>query len=122
MSIPTDRWLEMDLTWFDPNADLNPQINRLLTRVAPLLKSVSGERGIFFNVGWLIDLVTEWTGNPNQKIPTRSRRTAAWAAHSYRDLADFALHLRKQAAEHGLPDLKIGVCSSAGRTLSGRQS
>jgi hypothetical protein len=109
MGLPTDRWLEMDLTWFDPVSDLVPQIETLLTRIAPLLHSVEGERGIFFNVGWLIDLVTEWTGQPDQLIPTKSRRTAPWAARSYVDLAEFIRQLRTQAAQHDLPDLKIGV-------------
>ncbi len=109
MAVYTDRWLEMDLTWFTPAADLPPQIDTLLSRIAPLLKSVDGQRGIFFNVGWLIDLVTQWTGKPHQKIPTHSRRTAAWAARTYSDLADFVHQLRQQAVEHDLPDLKIGV-------------
>jgi hypothetical protein len=104
-----DRWLEMDLTWFDPEADLAPQIEMLVERVAPLLQSVDGDRGIFFNVGWLIDLVTEWTGDPQQKIPTLSRRTAKWAARTYADLRGFIVSLRATAARYDLPDLKIGV-------------
>ena len=99
----------MDLTWFDPDADLQPQIETLVTRIEPLLRGVEGWRGLFFNVGWLIDLVTEWTGDPQQLIPTRSRRTAKWAAHSYADLRAFVAALRCAAANHGLPDFKIGV-------------
>lgn len=79
---PHDRWLEMDLTYFDPDAALPPQLDAVCERLAPLLRPVEGEYGIFFNVGWLIDLVTEWTGQPEQLIPTRSRRTARWAAHT----------------------------------------
>lgn len=104
-----DRWLEMDLTWFDPSADLEPQMVELLQRIAPLLLSVDGDRGIIFNVGWLIDLVTEWTGNPEQKIPTLSRRTALWGQHTYADFALFLAQLRRHAAQIGLGDLKIGV-------------
>ena len=40
-----DRWLEMDLTWFDPDADLQPQIETLVERIAPLLRGVEGWRG-----------------------------------------------------------------------------
>ncbi len=109
MTLPVDRWLEMDLTWFEPAAPLDPQLEFLLDRVTPLLASVSGERGLFLNVGWLIDLVTEWTGDPDQLIPTQSRRTAQWAARSYRFLADFLERLRQQAAHRGLPDLRLGV-------------
>lgn len=107
--VHTDRWLEMDLTWFNPSDDWTAQIDLLLHRVAPLLQPVGGQRGIFFNVGWLIDLVTEWTGNPQQTIPTRSRRTAQWAQQTYLQLRDFFARLRKQAASYHLPDLKIGV-------------
>ncbi len=104
-----DRWLEMDLTWFDPTQPLEPPIETLLTRIAPLLADVEGNYGIFFNVGWLIDLVTEWTGNPQQTIPTRSRRTALWAAQTYAHLRDFVALLRDHARQHNFPDLKIGV-------------
>lgn len=107
--LPFDRWLEMDLTWFDPARDMQPQIDELLNRVAPLLTSVDGERGIFFNVGWLIDLVTEWTGRPEQFIPTRSRRTAKWAGQTYADLGGFISLLRERAAHCDLADLKVGV-------------
>lgn len=109
MAVHADRWLEMDLTWFNPDADLDAQIGTLLTRIAPLLHSVDGQRGVFFNVGWLIDLVTEWTGRANQNLPTLSRRTAAWARHSYGELAAFVQRLRVIVAEHNIPDLKIGV-------------
>ena len=104
-----DRWLEMDLTWFNPTIDLDSQIETLLNRIAPLLTSIEGDYGIFFNVGWLIDLVTEWTGSPEQKIPTRSRRTALWASQPYQQLAAFIQKMRSHATRHNLPDLKIGV-------------
>ncbi|MFN8447515.1 MAG: hypothetical protein U0521_02670 [Anaerolineae bacterium] len=52
---------EMDLTCLILDVDLYPQIETLVERVTPLLQAVDGWCGIFFNVGWLIDLVTEWT-------------------------------------------------------------
>jgi hypothetical protein len=107
--VATDRWLEMDLTWFNPTQGMPPQMDTLLARVAPLLQAVEGERGIFFNVGWLIDLVTEWTGNPQQKIPTRSRRTALWARQTYADLAAFIRQMKRQAEDYGIGDLQIGI-------------
>ena len=108
-AVAHDRWLEMDLTWFDPTRDLEPQIEMLWSRIAPLLDGVQGDYGIFFNVGWLIDLVTEWTGDPRQTIPTLSRRTALWAKRTYRDLADFIVRLRAGALRHGLDRLVVGV-------------
>jgi hypothetical protein len=29
MAVDTDRWLEMDLTWFNSDAELSPQIDTL---------------------------------------------------------------------------------------------
>ncbi|MET0908461.1 MAG: hypothetical protein ABWZ99_03250, partial [Ilumatobacteraceae bacterium] len=104
-----DRWLEMDLTWFDPAAAFAPQLDELLGRITPLVEHVTGRRGIFFNLGWLVDLVTEWTGSPTQKIPTRSRRTAAWAAVDYDRLRTFVVEYRAAAARHGVGDLRCGV-------------
>lgn len=104
-----DRWLEMDLTWFDPAADFEPRLEELFERVAPLLSDVTGRCGIFFNLGWLIDLVTEWRGDQSQSIPTRSRRTATWAAVSYDRLRQFVTCYRDAAARHGLDGLGCGI-------------
>lgn len=105
----SDRWMEMDLTWFDPAQPFGPQLDELFARVAPLAVGVQGRRGIFFNLGWLIDLVTEWTGDPAQPIPTRSRRTAAWAAVSYQRLADFVDDYRAAAERHGVAGAQCGI-------------
>lgn len=104
-----DRWLEMDLTWFDPARPFAPQLDELFGRIAPLVADVEGRRGIFFNLGWLIDLVTEWTGDPSQRIPTRSRRTAAWAAVDYDRLRQFVAEYRDAATRHGLAGLACGI-------------
>ncbi len=109
MTLHHDRWIEMDVIWFDPARDLDPQIDMLLTRLAPLWRSTDGMHGLCFNVGWLIDLVTEWTGHADQKLPLRSRRTAQWAERSYADLRDLFARIRVGAARIGLPDLKLGV-------------
>lgn len=104
-----DRWLEMDLTWFQPEKSIEMQLDELLDRVAPLLNAATGERGILFNLGWLIDVVTEWTGDPAQTLPLRSRRTAAWAQRTYGDLRTFVTTFRSRALVHGFVDLKIGI-------------
>ena len=104
-----DRWLEMDLTWFDPAAEFEPRLDELFERVVPLLAEVTGRRGIFFNLGWLIDLVTEWRGDQAQSIPTRSRRTAAWSAVSYDRLRQFVACYRDAASRHGLAGLGCGI-------------
>lgn len=107
--ITHDRWLEMDLTWFDPCQNLDDQIDTLWSRIGPLLHDVAGDYGLFFNVGWLIDLITEWTGDPAQTLPTRSRSTALWAQRTYGDLANLVVALRAGARRGGLDRLKIGV-------------
>ena len=55
--LPFDRWIEMDVQWFKPDR-LEDQLHTLLDRLAPFYRSVAGQRGLIFNVGWLIDLVT----------------------------------------------------------------
>ena len=99
----------MDLTWFDPTEPFAPRLDDLFGRVVPLVANVGGRRGVLFNLGWLVDLVTEWTGDPEQKIPTRSRRTAQWAAVGYRRLHEFVGEFHAAAQRHGLDDLRCGV-------------
>jgi hypothetical protein len=105
----SDRWLEMDLTWFDPDEPFDARLDELFDRVAPLLRDVAGRGGVFFNLGWLIDLVTEWTGDLDQQIPTRSRRTARWAAVGYRRLAEFVAEFRAAGRRHGLGEVGCGI-------------
>ena len=106
--LPFDRWIEMDLQWFHPDR-LDEQIPTLLDRLSPLYESASGARGLVFNVGWLIDLVTEWSGRVDQPLPLHSRRTAGWNDRTYGDLRSFFARLKQNAAGRGLNDLRIGV-------------
>lgn len=66
--IHTDRWLEIDLYWFDKN-DIQSSVNQFWQRFHPLFKGVAGWRGVILNVGWLTDYVTDWRGNPDDTIP-----------------------------------------------------
>lgn len=104
-----DRWLEMDLTWFEPDQPFGPRLDELFERIAPLLVDVQGRAGIFFNLGWLIDPITEWTGDLDQRIPTRSRRTAKWAAVGYRRLAEFVTEFREAGRRHGAGEIGCGI-------------
>jgi hypothetical protein len=106
--LPFDRWVEMDLQWFHPDT-LDEQLHTLVRRLQPLYAAVAGWRGLIFNIGWLIDLATEWTGRADQPLPLHSRRTAGWQGRTYADLRDFVARLRQVAADHGLPELKVGV-------------
>jgi hypothetical protein len=84
-------------------------LERFLGRTSPLLQGDREVQGVCFNVGWLADLVTEWTGKPEQRLPLRSRRFASWAQLTYSDLRDFFALARGTAAQQGVPALKLGV-------------
>jgi hypothetical protein len=107
-SLPFDRWVEMDLQWFHPET-LEKQIPELIQRLKPLYVSIGGARGLIFNVGWLIDLATEWQGSPDQPLPLHSRRTAGWSGSTYAGLRDLFQRVRTEAAHQGISNFKIGV-------------
>lgn len=103
-----DRWVEIDIDWFGaPPWDV--RIAEFVERTGPLWSSDQELHGVCFNIGWLADLVTEWTGRPDQKLPLRSRRFARWAALSYDDLRRFLTQVRAAAADAGVTDLRLGV-------------
>ena len=103
-----DRWVEIDIDWFGapPWTD---RIAAFTSRTLPLFNGADGLRGVCFNIGWLADIVTEWTGNGSQPLPLRSRRFATWAALSYADLRRFLAELRESATAQGIGDLTLGV-------------
>ena len=103
-----DRWLEVDIDWFgDPPWEAAQA--ELVERTLPLLAGERELRGVCLNIGWLADLVTEWSGSGDQPLPLRSRRYARWARLTYADLRDFLSSLRSTFAEHSLADIKLGV-------------
>lgn len=103
-----DRWVEIDIDWFgDPPWDRT--IDEFVARTLPLFVGEHELRGVCLNVGWLADLVTEWTGRPDQRLPLRSRRFARWARLSYEDLRRFLAEMRRSAAVAGIADLRLGV-------------
>ena len=65
--IPGDRWLEIDLYWFEQNA-ISASVNTFWGRFEPLFEGVQGYRGIIVNVGWTVACVMEWSGNLDQRI------------------------------------------------------
>ena len=68
LSVDADRWLEIDLYWFEKD-HIRESASEFLQRVAPLYAGLSGWRGVILNVGWLIDYIAEWNGDLNQSIP-----------------------------------------------------
>lgn len=106
-----DRWLEIDIDWFGPPPCAD-RIDTFCERVAPLL-SVTGDRGVILNVGWLSDIVTEWTGDGDQRIPLRSRRYARWSGTTYGDLRDFVTELKSGLRRHGVELPLVGIFIAA---------
>ena len=103
-----DRWVEIDIDWFGA-PPWDDRIALFVERLRPLYAGADGLRGVCFNIGWLADIVTEWTGDGQQRLPLRSRRFAIWAALGYEDLRRFLAELRSAAAAGGIGELKLGV-------------
>lgn len=64
--VSTDRWMEIDLYWFDP-ADPAGSADRFWTRYAPLYRDVAGYRGIVLSVGLTANFVLDYQ-RPDQVI------------------------------------------------------
>lgn len=101
-AVPHDRWLEIDLYWFD-NKDVEGSANRFWERYQPLFDNVGGHRGVVLNLGMTVNYVMEYGGDPRQAIAlpkghgqelgarikgqlagTTAERQAAWRVR-YRD-------------------------------------
>lgn len=104
----TDRWIELDLFFFKEKP-FRRQAAELFNRLAPLYRKVGGDYGIILCCAWLCDLVTEWNGDPRQKLPFRSATMSGWSASNYSDLKELMEVLKDEAAKAGLPRLKIGI-------------
>ena len=65
--ITADRWLEIDLYWFD-KGNISKSVEVFWDRFAPLFKGVTGHQGVILNVGWLMDYVLEWQRNLNDLL------------------------------------------------------
>ncbi len=65
--IPGDRWLEIDLYWFEQK-DILGSVKAFWDRFQPLYAGVEGYRGLILNVGWTVACIMEWSGDLEQKI------------------------------------------------------
>ena len=91
-----DRFVEIGLEWFDPER-LDEQVAVLHRRFAPLWRGTRGRTGLVINVGWVVDVVTEWTGDPMQLLPLQGRRRKVWAQRNYEELRTLVTLLRDGA-------------------------
>lgn len=65
--VPGDRWMEIDLYWFD-QSDIAGSVACFWDRFAPLYSNIRGDRGLILNVGWTVGYIMEWSGEPEQQI------------------------------------------------------
>lgn len=68
MGVDADRWMEIDLSWFDRD-DVAASVHTFWTRFAPLVHDVDGWKGVVVNAGWLVDHVLSWGGDLDADIP-----------------------------------------------------
>ncbi len=69
-----DRWVEIDLYWFD-RENIACRVAEFWDRCVPIFEGVGGERGVIINIGWLVDFVTEWNGDPHSLISFPKKMT-----------------------------------------------
>ena len=67
-TINKDRWMEVDLFWFE-RTNMKESSDKFWETISPLYEDIGGEKGIIINIGWLMDFVLEWNGDLNSRIP-----------------------------------------------------
>lgn len=113
-----DRYVEVDLDWFD--SANGTDIEEFVRRTVPLWKGDRGECGVVLNPGFLVDVITEFSGDVDQELPLRSQRYDRWRQRSYGDLGNLATGLRRVAAREGVNDLRVGILvAGVGRVITG---
>ncbi len=81
----------------------------IIGRLAPLLTPTSGTTGLIVDLGWLVDVVADFTGNESQPYPITAVMSPQWAGATYADMRRVLASLRTAGADAGLPSLRIGI-------------
>jgi hypothetical protein len=66
-ALRTDRWMEIDLYWFD-RSNKQASAEAFWERNHPLYEHCEGWKGVTINIGWLMGVVTDWSGDLDQPI------------------------------------------------------
>ncbi len=106
--VDTDRWLEIDLYWFDKD-NINSSVDTFWQRYSPLMENVQGWRGVILNVGWLLDYVLEWKSDFSQQIPIpQNMEQHNWTKMQgpVKGTIEQKKQQWKQRFENPIPDLK----------------
>jgi len=65
--VPGDRWLEIDLYWFEQDHP-SASVDEFWERFAPLFQDVRDYKGVVLNVGWTVDFIMSYSGDLKQRI------------------------------------------------------
>ncbi|WP_116996765.1 hypothetical protein [Desertimonas flava] len=116
-----DRYVEIDLDWFEPHGSAQQAtVAEFVERTAPLWRGRRGECGVILNPAFLVDVVTEFGGELDQRLPMRTARYVRWRDATYADLGRLAADLRAEATRAGVPGLRVGLfVAGVGRVITG---
>lgn len=82
VTVPGDRWLEIDLYWFDLNR-MQDSVDFFWNRFTPLYRGIAGYVGVILNVGWTVEYIMDWSGNLQQRITLpRGTGEQPWVAET----------------------------------------
>lgn len=74
---------------------LYTQATIFFQRLSPVLNNTDGPIGVVVSAGWIMDLCTEWSGDPSQDNPISNPETPQFASWTYRDIKLFFGTLRQ---------------------------
>lgn len=112
-SAPSAAPVSLCLEWGDARSgssgSLLAQAYRMVERLQPFYDGISGDQILVGCFGWLLDLVTEWTGDPDQPYPFVNHDARQWSGDNatYADVRDLISALKVAGERVGLPRLKI---------------
>ncbi len=94
-AVPADRWLEVDLYWFDPTS-VERSAESFWTRYAPLYRGVSGHKGVVLSIGLTANFILTYGGDPAQEI-SLPKTSGQEIGHSLRGQLDGDTAQRQRA-------------------------
>lgn len=62
-----DRWIEMDLYWFD-KANMQESADQFWQRYHPLFENIDGWKGVVINMGWTSGYILDWHGDLGENL------------------------------------------------------
>lgn len=112
-----DRWLETDLSFFDPE-QVSVSASQWWDRMAPLYSGAAGEIGVLINVGWHVDYITNWTGTLADPINMHYFNIFGGRRWTYAQLRAVVAALRQEGNRRlGRSDYQVGTYALGWRSL-----